>query len=107
MLTAGLKSLAPLGTLVSYNAVNGLPSKETFSTMRELLGKSLALRCFSMHTYDQDGQARRELMETAISLMAAGHVSAPTTQLFPFSEIKKMHQLLDQGLVMGKLVMQP
>jgi NADPH:quinone reductase len=107
MLSATLNCLAPLGTVVSYNIVQGLPQDDVFKTMRDLLGRSLALRCFSMHTFDQDGSTRRELMQSAIDLMASGHVRAPATQLFPMSEVQRAHELLDQGMVMGKLVLQP
>jgi NADPH:quinone reductase len=107
MLTAALKSLAPLGTLVSYNIVQGFPADDVFKTMRELLGNSLAVRCFSMHTYDQDRVMRRELMQAAIDLMASGQVLAPASKVFPMSEVIRTHELLDQGLVMGKLVLKP
>ena len=40
----GLKSLAPFGTLVSYNIVQGPPTEDTFQVMRQLLEKSLAIR---------------------------------------------------------------
>jgi NADPH2:quinone reductase len=66
----GLKSLAPFGTLVSYNIVQGPPAEDTFQVMRQLLEKSLAIRCFSMHTFDADKDTRRGLMNQAIALLA-------------------------------------
>jgi NADPH2:quinone reductase len=106
-LVDGLHSLAPLGTLVSYNIVQGMPTENVFQVLRNFLGKSLAVRCFSMHTFDEDPKARRALMHEAIELMAQGHVKAPVHQIFKLSEVRQTHALLDQGSVSGKLVMQP
>lgn len=103
----GLKSLAPFGTLVSYNIVQGLPTEDAFQVMRQLLEKSLAIRCFSMHTFDADRDTRRALMNDAIALLANKRVSFSPPQIFKLSEVQKTHALLDQGLVSGKLVMHP
>lgn len=103
----GLHSLAPWGTLVSYNIVQGLPTEEVFKVMRQLLGKSLAVRCFSMHTLDEDLAARRAFMHEAIERMAKAQVQAPPSQIFKLSEVRKTHELLDRGRVSGKLIMQP
>jgi NADPH2:quinone reductase len=103
----GLHSLAPLGTVVSYNIIQGMPTEDVFQVLRKFLGKSLAVRCFSMHTFDEDPLARRALMHDAIELMAQGHVRPPEHQIFKLSEVRQTHVLLDQGRVSGKLVMQP
>ena len=103
----GLRSLAPLGTVVSYNIVQGMPTQDVFQVMRDLLGKSLAIRCFSMHTFDEDASLRRGLMHEAIELMANGQVKAPEPQVFKLSEVRHTHELLDKGMVRGKLVMHP
>lgn len=103
----GLHSLAPMGTLVSYNIVQGMPAQDVFQVLRDLLGKSLAVRCFSMHTLDEDVAWRRGLMDEAIALMASAQVKAPECQIFKLSEVRQTHELLDRGLVSGKLVMRP
>lgn len=103
----GLHSLAPMGTLVSYNIVQGAPTEDVFQVLRNLLGKSLAVRCFSMHTFDEDVALRRGLMNEAIALMANAQVKGPEYQLFKLSEVRKTHELLDAGMVSGKLIMQP
>jgi NADPH2:quinone reductase len=102
-----LHSLAPLGTAVSYNIVAGPPAEDVFKTLRSLLGLSLAVRCFSMHTFDEDRAQRRGLMESAITLMAAGHVRSPPSLLLPMTSVRQAHELLDNGQAMGKIVMQP
>ncbi len=103
----GLYALAPLGTAVSYNIVQGPPSEDVFQVLRKLLGKSLAVRCFSMHTLDADRAGRRALMQSAIDLMADGSVVPPAPQMQALSDVQRIHEWLDQGLVSGKIVMQP
>ena len=106
-LTAGLHALAPMGQLVSYNLVLGFPPRETLREMRALLGRSLALRTFSMHTYDELPAQRRALMEEAIALMAAGRVQAPPTLSLPIDAVREAHERLDRGDVLGKIVLVP
>jgi NADPH2:quinone reductase len=39
--------------------------------------------------------------------MATAKVQAPACQIFKLSEVRRTHELLDQGMVSGKLIMQP
>jgi len=102
-----IQALAPLGTAVSYNIVAGAPSEDVFQVLRSLLGRSLAVRCFSMHTFDEDVGQRRGLMQSAIELMAQGHVRAPQATLLPLSQARQAHELVEGGHTMGKIVLQP
>ena len=106
-LIACLRSLAPMGMVVSINVILGLPAEDVFKEMRALLTRSLALRTFSMHTLDEDVSVRRGLMHEAIDQMAHGHVKAPPAKLLKMSEIQIAHQWLDAGASMGKIVIQP
>ncbi len=106
-LTACLHALAPMGMLVSYNLVLGLPGRETLKEMRALLGRSLALRTFSMHTFDEWPERRRALMHEAIALMADGRVQAPPATRLPMEHVRQAHELLDRGDVLGKIVLVP
>lgn len=103
----GLRSLAPLGTLVSYNIVQGPPTEDTFGVLRQLLEKSLSIRCFSMHTFDKDRHTRRTLMYEAIELLARQRVHFSPPRIFKLTEVQETHAVLDQGLASGKLVMHP
>lgn len=106
-LIACLRSLAPMGMVVSINVILGLPKDDVFKEMRALLTRSLSLRTFSMHTLDEDVSVRRGLMEDAIAQMAQGQVKAPPAKLLKMSEIQLAHQWLDAGASMGKIVIQP
>lgn len=103
---ACLHALAPLGLAVSYNILAGLPP-DVFAVLRQLLGRSLAVRTFSMHTFDADAATRRGLMQQAIELMASGAVQAPPATVLPLAEARRAHELLDDGSFTGKLVLHP
>jgi NADPH2:quinone reductase len=104
---SNLDLLAPLGTLLSYNALAGLPEENLLGALRRLMGKSLGVRCYSIHSLDQMPATRRALMERAISLMAAGNLRPPPPTLLPLAEAQRAHELLDAGLTLGKLVLLP
>lgn len=104
---SNLDLLAPLGTLLSYNALAGLPEENLLGALRRLMGKSLGVRCYSIHSLDQMPATRRALMERAISLMAAGSLRPPPPTLLPLAEAQRAHELLDAGLTLGKLVLLP
>lgn len=104
---ACLHALAPFGMLVSYNLLLGAPPRDTLLEMRTLLGRSLALRTFSMHTFDEWPERRRALMHEAVALMAEGRVKAPPATRLALSEVRHAHELLDRGEVLGKIVLVP
>ena len=105
--TANLDLLAPRGTLVSYNALAGLPEENLLGEMRRLLGKSLGVRCYSIHSLDAEPLVRRALMVRALDLMAQGKVKAPQATCLPLAEAVSAHQMLEAGHVLGKLVLVP
>jgi NADPH2:quinone reductase len=104
---ACIRSLSPLGLAISYNIITGKPDTDVFGLLRELLGKSLGVRCFSMHTFDEDRDNRRELMRNAIDLMSKGHVKAPPSIVLNFGQVAESHAILDKGLTLGKIVLNP
>ncbi|HSV81363.1 MAG TPA: zinc-dependent alcohol dehydrogenase family protein [Ramlibacter sp.] len=104
---ACLRTLAPSGMAVSYNILGGMPTADVFAEMRKLLGRSLAIRTFSIHAIDADAAQRRGLMEAAIGLLAAGRVRAPRATHFKLADARRVHELLDSGAALGKLVLHP
>jgi NADPH2:quinone reductase len=103
---ACLHALAPLGLAVSYNILAGMPP-DVFGVLRQLLGRSLAVRTFSMHSFDADAGLRRALMQQAIDLMADGAVQAPPATVLPLAQARQAHELLDDPGFTGKLVLHP
>ena len=68
--TDSLDMLAPLGMVVSFNALAGLPEDELFAAMRARLGKSLAVRCFSWHAFDGDPEKGRQITAAVVEQFA-------------------------------------
>jgi len=102
-----LKLLAPLGTLISYNALAGLPADNLLGQMRALGGTSPAVRAYTIHTLDHEPALRRQLMQRAIDLLAAGKIKPPAATVLKLSQARQAHALLDAGEVLGKLVLVP
>lgn len=103
----GLKMLAPWGTLVSYNAIAGVPEDNVFAEMRALLSKSLTLRCFSMHTLDADPALRRRIMTEVIDLLAAGAIRPAIGRRLPLAQAAEAHRLIERGDSLGKILLFP
>jgi NADPH:quinone reductase len=99
-----IRSLAPMGMVVSINVITGMPTEDVFKEMRALLSRSPALRTFSMHSFDEDAAVRRGLMQAAIEQMSSGQVKAPQANVLKLSQIQFAHALLDAGASRGKLV---
>jgi NADPH:quinone reductase len=105
--TRNLEALAPLGTIVSFNALAGLPEQELFAAMRGHLGKSPGVRCFSLHCYDDAPEALEPIMAAVLKLLADGAVEAPVHARLPLSQARLAHEMLDAREIMGKLVLTP
>jgi NADPH2:quinone reductase len=103
-----LDLLAPSGTVVSFANLGGLmPDADLFGELRKRLGKSLGVRCYSIHTLDHDRGLRRALLERAIELMAAGRLRPPPPTVLPLAEAARAHERMEAGHTLGKIVLVP
>lgn len=105
--TDNLKMLAPLGLIVSFNVLGGLPEKDLFREMRAHLPLSPAVRCFTMHSFDHDPEAKRRIAERVIALFAEGKVKPPVHARLPLSEARRAHEMLDRREALGKILLKP
>ncbi|QDO97005.1 zinc-dependent alcohol dehydrogenase family protein [Ferrovibrio terrae] len=103
----GLKMLAPWGTLVSFNAVAGNPPGDIFAEMRNLLTKSLTLRCFSMHTLDADPALRRQIMSEVIDMLGKRAIRPVVSVKLPLNDAAKAHRRIERGDSLGKILLVP
>ena len=46
-------------------------------------------------------------MKSAIELMSNGHVKAPSALVLSFDQVAEAHEILDKGLTLGKIVLNP
>jgi NADPH2:quinone reductase len=102
-----LEMLAPLGMLVSYAVLGGMPEGDLFAALRANLEASPAVRCFTMHTLDHWPAPRREAMEQAIEMLASGRVAPAIAARLPLAEAAKAHALIEERKAMGKVVLKP
>ena len=108
LFVANLDLLAPLGTLVSFAILGGpMPDADLFGELRKRLGKSLGVRCYSVHALDHEHELRRSLMQRAIDLMASGHLRPPPPTVMPLEEAAHAHELMEAGRTLGKVVLTP
>lgn len=105
--TDNLDMLAPMGLIVSFNALGGLPEKDLFKEMRAHLPRSPAVRCFTMHSFDADPPARGRVAQATLALFAAGKMKPPVFARLKLSEARRAHEMLDAHSVLGKLVLKP
>lgn len=105
--TDSLKMLAPMGWIVSFNALGGLPEKNLFGEMRAELPRAPGVRCFTMHAYDKDPEGRARILSNTLDLFTSGAVHPPVFERVPLAEAPRAHELLDARAVMGKLVLKP
>lgn len=105
--TDNLRMLAPLGMILSFNALAGLPEKELFAEMRAHLGKSPAVRCFSWHSYDANPDARARVLGEIVERFASGGLAPPIHATLPLADARKAHEMLDARDILGKVVLKP
>jgi NADPH2:quinone reductase len=105
--TDGLKMIAPLGMIVSYAVLGGMPETELYKEMRANIEKSPAVRCFTMHTYDHMEEPRRDAMARAVELLGSGKAKPAIAARFPLAEAKRAHDLIEARSATGKIVLIP
>jgi NADPH2:quinone reductase len=103
----GLKMLAPLGMLVSYGLLGGMPKSDLFAEMRNNLEHSPAVRCFTMHTYDHMLAPRRAAMASVVEMLAEGAIDPAIAGTLPLKEASRAHAAIEGRHALGKIVLKP
>ena len=98
--------VAPLGLVVLYGSLDGWPDADVVPAMRKS-GRSPALRLFSMHTFDDDPDSRRGATAELLGLLKDGAISPSIQERVPLAEASRAQALLENGRVMGKLILKP
>jgi NADPH2:quinone reductase len=105
--TDGVKMVAPLGMIVSYAILGGMPEGDLFQAMRGSIEHSPAVRCFTMHTYDHMPEPRREAMARAVELLAGSKVRPAIAARLPLAEARRAHEMIEARSALGKIVLRP
>lgn len=69
-----------------------------------LIAKNLTLRCFIV--YHLSPADRQRATHTLTSLLARGQLSFPVSHRLPLAQIARAHELVEQGQVLGHVVVQ-
>ena len=98
--------LAPCGMLVLYGGLGGKAHLELQQTLR-LSKNSVAVRQFTIHTWDNLVEERRAGMRAVIEMLAADKLHPRIYARLPLAEARRAQELLESGAVLGKLLLQP
>jgi NADPH:quinone reductase len=100
--------IAPFGLVIQYGQLAGLPdAAAVYEALRGQFNRSPALRLFTMHSFDDDPAARRACTVALLDLFARGTIQPPIRQRLPLAQAARAHELLENGKVLGKLVLKP
>jgi len=103
-----LDLLAPLGTLVLYGLLGGWPAHpDIMAALRRHIARSLGIRTFSMHAFDSEPEVRARATEALLGLLSQAHIKPAIHDRIPLADAAKAHSLLENGGVMGKVVLHP
>lgn len=99
--------LANRGQIVIYNLTGGMPERNLLQAMTGAIAKCPAVRVFSLHTYDDEPEGRREILRNVLDLLARGEVASHVDRRLPLAQARQAHEWLDSGEVLGKLLLTP
>jgi len=102
-----LKLMAPLGQIVTFNALGGLPSSDLFADLRQNLDRSISIRAYSVHVYDPFPEVRIRIAGEVCTLFEQGKIKPAITGRFALRDAARAHAMLDAGEVLGKIVLKP
>ncbi len=68
---------------------------------------SPAIRTFSIHAWDHMQDERRAGMRALIDMLAKGQLHPRIFARLKLAEAQRAHELLESGVVLGKLLLQP
>jgi NADPH2:quinone reductase len=102
-----LTMVAPFGLIVSYGALGGLPAQDLFRDMRKNIDRSPAVRCFTMHAFDEMPALRDHCTDEVLRLFADGTIVPHLGPALPLTQAAKAHAMLEQRGVVGKIVLKP
>jgi len=99
--------LAPLGLVINYGMLEGIPDPSYAAAMQQRFGDSLGFRFFSMHVFDKSPERRRAAMDELLPMLASGTIRPTISQRMQLEDARKAHELFDSGKILGKLLLKP
>jgi NADPH2:quinone reductase len=102
-----LALMAPLGQIVTINALHGTPSSDLFADLRANMVKSVSVRAFSSHVYRTMPGRLAEIIDEVLAIHATGALQPAITEEYALTDVVRAHEVLDAGQVLGKMVLRP
>ncbi|MCD6672129.1 MAG: zinc-dependent alcohol dehydrogenase family protein [Burkholderiaceae bacterium] len=99
--------LGKWGTLVSYNAIDGLPEENLLAALRRNGARCPSIRIFEMHLYDDDRPNRRRTMQAVIDALARGDIDPVVASRLPLASAAEAHRIVEGGGSPGKVILDP
>jgi NADPH2:quinone reductase len=97
--------LAPLGQLILYGLITGMPTGDVWAAMIQRITAGLTVSVASIDAYMRHCPAEfRRLLEQIASDLAAGRLRPSIFETLPLSEGERAHTILESGMSTGKLV---
>lgn len=97
-----------LGMVVLYGRIAGAPNAAAvYEAMDRQMGRSLALRLFSMHAFDHDPQSRQACTAALLNLLGTGAIKPVIFERVPLAQAARAQELLESGKVIGKVLLKP
>lgn len=101
------KILAPWGTVVSFGDQAGPPPSDVYSIIRANAAKCLGVRWFSMHVYDNDRDARRNIVGELTRLLADGAIRPRIAARLPLAQAADAQRMVESGKALGRVILKP
>lgn len=99
--------LAPLGMVISYGRLDGPLEVDLVSAMRANASASPALRFFTIHSFDNRPDIRAATMKALLGHLAAGEIRPLIYDRLPLEQAARAHEMLENGQVIGKILLKP
>ena len=99
--------LAPLGLVINYGMLQGIPDPSYAAAMQQRFGDSLGFRFFSMHVFDKSADRRRAAMDALLPMLASGTIRPKISNRMSLKDARQAHELFDSGKILGKLLLKP
>ena len=99
--------LAPLGLVINYGMLQGIPDPSYAAAMQQRFGDSLGFRFFSMHVFDKSADRRRAAMDALLPMLVSGTIRPKISKRMSLKDARQAHELFDSGKILGKLLLKP
>ena len=100
-----LSLLAPLGQLILYGLITGMPTGDVWAAMMQRITAGLTVSVASIDAYMRHCPTQfRRILENIASDLATGKIRPSIFETLPLSEGARAHTMLESGMSTGKLV---